>query len=106
MFSYRNIHAIKKYLRQKDSQDAKRGIHIVVTQLIHNNCLSFRQLKCGESHMTYLARNTVKGRGASWAKTALLLSYVFTATYISHMEHIKLSIVAINVRNWFILQFA
>ncbi len=33
--------------------------NIVVTQLLHNNCLSFRQLKCGESHMTYLARNTV-----------------------------------------------
>jgi hypothetical protein len=31
-----------------------------VTQLLHNNCLSFRQLKCGESHMTYLARNPVK----------------------------------------------
>ncbi len=30
----------------------------VVTQLLHNNCLSFRQLKCGESHMTYLASNT------------------------------------------------
>jgi hypothetical protein len=27
---------------------------IVVTQLLHNNYLSFRQLKCGESHMTYL----------------------------------------------------
>ncbi len=27
---------------------------------IHNKCLSFRQLKCGESQMTYLARNTVK----------------------------------------------
>jgi hypothetical protein len=37
-------------------------IHIVVTQLLHNNCLSFRQLKCGETHMTYLARNTVKER--------------------------------------------
>ncbi len=34
-------------------------IHIVVTQLLHNNCLSFRQLKCGVSHMTYLARNRV-----------------------------------------------
>jgi hypothetical protein len=55
--------------------------------------------------MTYLARNTVKGRGASWAKTALLISYVFTATYLSHLEHIKLSIVAINVRNLFVLQF-
>ncbi len=32
-----------------------------MTQLLHNNCLSFRQLKCGESHMTYLARNTVNG---------------------------------------------
>jgi hypothetical protein len=30
-----------------------------VTQLLHNNCLSFRRLKCGESHMTNLARNTV-----------------------------------------------
>jgi hypothetical protein len=30
-----------------------------MTQLLHNNCLSFRLLKCGESHMTYLARNTV-----------------------------------------------
>ncbi len=34
--------------------------HIVVTQPLHNNFLSSRQLKCGESHMTYLARNTVK----------------------------------------------
>jgi hypothetical protein len=37
-------------------------IHIVVTQLLHNNRLSFRQLKCGESHRTYLARNIVKIR--------------------------------------------
>jgi hypothetical protein len=36
------------------------GIHIVITQLLHNNFLSFKQLKCGDSHMTYLARNTVK----------------------------------------------
>ncbi len=28
-------------------------------QLLYNNCLSFRQLKYGESHMTYLARSTV-----------------------------------------------
>ncbi len=34
-------------------------LHIFVTKLLHNNCLSFRQLKCGESDMTYLARNTV-----------------------------------------------
>jgi hypothetical protein len=31
-----------------------------VKQLLYNNCLSFRQLKYGESHMTYLARNRVK----------------------------------------------
>ncbi len=29
-------------------------------QLLYNNCFSFRQLKYGESHMTYLARNRVK----------------------------------------------
>ncbi len=28
-------------------------------QQLRYNCLRFRQLKCGESHMTYLARNTV-----------------------------------------------
>jgi hypothetical protein len=30
-----------------------------MTHLLHNNYLSFRQLKHGESHMTYLARNMV-----------------------------------------------
>ncbi len=60
---------------------------MIVTQLLHNNCLSFRQLKCGESHMTYLARNTVKpGRfhiplcfisGKSWGvQNASSLFYV------------------------------
>jgi hypothetical protein len=38
----------------------EKYIHIVVTQL-HNNCLICRQINCGESHMTYLARNTVNG---------------------------------------------
>jgi hypothetical protein len=33
-----------------------------VKQLLYNNCLSFRQLKYGESHMTYLARNRVKAK--------------------------------------------
>jgi hypothetical protein len=34
---------------------------IVVTKCLYHKCLSFRQFKCDESHMTYLARNTVKG---------------------------------------------
>jgi hypothetical protein len=33
-----------------------------MTKFLRNKCLSFRQLKCGESHMTYLARNTVNGQ--------------------------------------------
>jgi hypothetical protein len=33
-------------------------------KLLHNSFLSFRQLKCGESHMTYLARNTVNRIGS------------------------------------------
>jgi hypothetical protein len=36
-----------------------------VKQLLYNNCLSFRQLKYGESHMTYLARNRVKRPGSA-----------------------------------------
>jgi hypothetical protein len=31
-----------------------------MTQLLNNKCVIFGQLKCGDSHMTYLARNTVK----------------------------------------------
>jgi hypothetical protein len=44
-----------------------------VKQLLYNNCLSFRQLKYGESHMTYLARNRVKGCGKLFNEFAVIL---------------------------------
>jgi hypothetical protein len=40
-----------------------------VKQQLYNNCLSFRQLKYGESHMTYLARNRVN-TGKNWSDEA------------------------------------
>jgi hypothetical protein len=60
------------------------------TITVHNNCLSFRQVKCGESHMTYLARKTVKGLNTNIFhrfhfknKTKNWNSNFFTIIYIS-----------------------
>ncbi len=103
MFSYRNIHFIRNAWRQKDSQDANWGILTVVTQLLHNNYLSFRQLKCGESHMTYLARNTVKNpfldiTAATFKRKKEILNFVFYQRKGKLPKSINNSLVTFRIR--------
>ncbi len=63
-----------------------------MTQQLHNTFLSFRQLKFGESHMTYLARNTLKSVSMSHPEPMEPYSIISSLQTIGELVSLSISI--------------